>query len=296
MTVILPENYHIHSILEANRVTCIRREDAVRQDIRPMRIGVMHALPVDENFEANILHPFGLSIIQVEPVWIKLRSYPDKLEGDHLQELYVSYEEAIKDEPLDGLIVNGASIEQIPFESVNDWDEICEILLDSKMKCPSTLGIGWGALALAYLEGIEKSEYSQRHFGVYPVENIYPFHEITGELDNSFWCPQNRLAGIEDQILERAAEEKRINLLAHGQESGYVIFETQDHRFVMHTGHPEYNVLKLIEEAKRSQTSEKIHSRSNFDPEKPVNRWQGHRNSFFTQWLKYCYTNVSLSP
>jgi len=65
MTIILPENYHIHSILEANRVTCIRREDAVRQDIRPMRIGVLHALPVDETFEVNILHPFGLSIIQV---------------------------------------------------------------------------------------------------------------------------------------------------------------------------------------------------------------------------------------
>jgi len=211
-----------------------------------------------------------------------------------LQELYVTYEEATQEGPLDGLIVNGAAIEQIPFEAVKDWDEIREILLDSKMTCPSTLGIGWGALALAYLEGIEKMYYPQRHFGVFQVEHIYPFHEITGELDDSFWCPQNRLAGIADHVLEQAKDEKRINLLAHGQESGYVIFETPDHRFIMHNGHPEYNVHKLIKEIERSQNSDDVLSSANFDPADPVNRWQGHRNSFFTQWLKYCYTNVSL--
>ena len=295
MTIILPENEHAQSLLGSNHVYTIPRKEALVQDIRPMRIGIMNIMPLGEKYEFNLLHPLGLSIIQVDPVWIKLQSHTYKTsDQNHIQDLYITYEDAIKEKSLDGLIVTGAPIEHLPYEEVQYWDEIREILLDAKTKYPSTLGICWGGLALAYLEGVEKINFTQKLFGVFEVQNLDPHHPITGAMDDVFWCPLSTHAGIENQVLEQAQAEKRLNLLGFGEESGYVIFETLDHRFVMHTGHPEYNSQRLAYEAERDKDNPEVPPAANFDFEYPVNNWRSHRNSFFTQWLKYCYEQVSM--
>ncbi|MBF0288965.1 MAG: homoserine O-succinyltransferase [SAR324 cluster bacterium] len=295
MTIILPADYHAQAILETNRITCIRPEDALHQDIRPMRIGILNIMPFGHKYEFNLLHPLGLSIIQVDPVWIKLHSHTyHSTDKEHIEALYVSYEDAIKNAPLDGLIITGAPIEHIPFEEVQYWQEVKEILLDAKHKCPSTLGICWGAFALAYLEGVDKYNYPQKLFGVFEIENLYRYHPITGVMDDISWCPQSRLAGLDDRLMEEAQKEGKFNLLGYGKETGYVIFETPDHRFVMHSGHPEYNSQRLVYEAERDRGNPTVPPAANFDSDNPANRWRGHRNQFFGQWLKYCYTSVSL--
>lgn len=295
MTIILRSDYPGLPLLQTNRIDCIDPKSALVQDIRPLRIGILNIMPLGEKYEFNLLHPLGLSIIQVDPVWIRLKSHGYKTSDQaHINELYVTYEEATREAPLDGMIVTGAPIETIPFEDVKYWDEIREILLDTKSKCPSTLGICWGALALAYLEGLEKHSYDEKLFGVFEVENVFPFHPITGELDDISWCPQSRSAGIADELMEQAKVDGKLNLLAYGEDCGYVIFETPDHRFVMHTGHPEYNSQRLAFEAERDSKNPNVPPAQNFDFKNPVNRWRGHRNSFFTQWLKYCYMEVSM--
>ena len=294
MTIILPENYHAQSILEANRVTCIRREEAIRQDIRPMRIGILQIMSADTHDKVNLLHPLGLSIIQVDPVWIKLRAHQSSME-EGIPKFYVFYEEALQKQPLDGLIVHGTSLETTPPDQMNGWQEICQLLLHAKTNCPSTLGIGGGALVLASLEGIEGTPLPQRQIGVHELENIYNYHPITGELDDTSCCPQNYWTGIEDSVMERAKAEGRLNLLAFGRECGYVIFETPDHRFIMHTGHPEYSVQRLLDEANRKDARIASHVFTGFEMEPLVNRWRGHQYSFFTSWLKYCYIQVSMN-
>ena len=295
MTVITPDNYHAKAILEENQVTCIPKEIAYHQDIRALRIGILNIMPMCEDYEFNILHPLGMSIIQVIPVWIKLKSHNYKSSNhEHIEELYVSFEEAISKSELDGLIVTGAPVEQVAFEDVEYWDEIKEILLHARGHCPATLGICWGGFALAYLEGVDKFNYKQKLFGVFETNNLSPFHPIVGELDDVFWCPQSRHAGIDDQVLEKAQEEGRLRLLAHSPECGYVIFETPDHRFMMHTGHPEYNAQRLVREAQRDAIQKDIPRPMNFDVNHPINRWKGNRNIFFSQWLKYCYDQMNV--
>ncbi|MGK5092917.1 homoserine O-succinyltransferase [Deltaproteobacteria bacterium TL4] len=294
MTVITPNNYHAKKVLEENRITCISGEDAARQDIRPLRIGFLNIMPKCEDYEFNLLHPLGMSIIQVNPVWIKLKSHNYKSSNQrHIEELYVSYEDALKTGPLDGLIVTGAPVERVAFEEVEYWDEIKVILLDAKQSCISTLGICWGGFALARLEGIDKFNYEKKLFGVFEARNLFPFHPIVGELDDVFWCPQSRHAGIDDQLLEKAQKAGLLNLLAYGPESGYVIFETPDHRYIMHTGHPEYNARRLVQEALRDANATDVPKPANFDLNNPINRWKGNRNVFFSQWLKYCYDQIS---
>ena len=295
MTLIVRPDYHAVPILERNGIRWIPPSQAERQDIRPMRIGILNIMPLGEKYEFNILHPLGLSVLQLEPIWIRLESHSYKTwQAGHLDNLYLTYREATKHQQLDGLIVTGAPVEHLPFEQVEYWDEITEIIKSARTDCPSTLGLCWGGFALAYLEGIEKITFTEKLFGVYELTNLQREHQIMKAQDDKFLCPQSRFAGFTDEVMEDASNNGIINLLAYGKESGYTIFESADHKQLMHIGHSEYNASRLAYEAERDQGNPNIPPISNFDFSNPVNVWRMHRNNFFQQWLHFCYTKISL--
>ena len=295
MTLILPANYHALPQIEQSRVKWVPVPQAENPDIRPLRIGIMNIMPLWEQYEFNLLLPLGLSVLQIEPVWIRLESHEYKTwKPGHLDDRYVSYAESTKDSPLDGLIITGAPVEHLKFEDVVYWKEFTEIAKHARENTPSTLGICWGAFALAYLEGISKIDFEQKLFGVYELNNLDQDHYIMGAMDDAFLSPQSRMAGMSDNELLQAKDQGKINLLAHGTESGYSIFETADQKFLMHQGHPEYSSSRLAYEVLRDADVESVMEVQNFDPERPVNRWRMHRNTFFHQWLRYCYTQISM--
>ena len=96
-----------------------------------------------------------------------------------------------------------------------------------------------------------------------------------------------------DEAMEEASESGRLKLLAYGPEAGYSIFSTTDDRFIAHTGHPEYNATRLAEEAKRDHGNPEVPTPANFDFNNPLNCWRSHRNTFFAQWVSYCYLKIS---
>ena len=294
MTLIVHPDYHAVPILERNGIRWIPPSQAKRQDIRPLRIGILNIMPLGEKYEFNILHPLGLSVLQLEPIWIRLESHNYKSwEPKHVDDIYVTYEEAMRDQPLDGLILTGAPVETIDFEDVYYWEEIKTILSDARKNIPSTLGLCWAGFVMAYLEGVKKLNYDHKLFGVFELKNLAPDHPIIGELDDVFFCPQSRHAGMPDEAMEEASESGRLKLLAYGPEAGYSIFSTTDDRFIAHTGHPEYNANRLAEEAKRDRGNPEVPAPVNFDFNDPLNRWRSHRNIFFAQWVSYCYLKIS---
>ena len=294
MTLIVRPDYHAVPILERNGIRWIPPSQAKRQDIRPLRIGILNIMPLGEKYEFNILHPLGLSVLQLEPIWIRLESHNYKSwEPKHVDDIYVTYEEAMRDQPLDGLILTGAPVETIDYEDVHYWEEIKTILSDARKNIPSTLGLCWAGFVMAYLEGVKKLNYDHKLFGVFELENLAPDHPIMGELDDVFFCPQSRHAGMPDEAMEEASESGRLKLLAYGPEAGYSIFSTTDERFIAHTGHPEYNANRLAEEAKRDHGNPEVPAPVNFDFNNPLNRWRSHRNIFFAQWVSYCYLKIS---
>jgi len=296
MTLILPTDYHALPQIEQNRVKWVPVDQAQRQDIRPLRIGIMNIMPLGEKYEFNMLLPLGLSPLQIEPVWIRLETHSYKTWAPgHLDDLYMSYSEAIKEAPLDGLIITGAPVEHLEFEQVEYWDEFTEIAKHARENIPSTLGICWGGFALGYLEGISKVNFTEKLFGVFELNNLDQGHHIMGAMDDIFLAPQSRMAGMSELDLVKARDLGKINLLAHGSESGYTIFETCDSKFVMHLGHPEYSASRLAYELVRDKKDESHYPVYNFDPANPVNKWRMHRNTFFQQWIRFCYTQISLS-
>ena len=292
MAIIVPENYHAKKALENSRVHCISSFNAQKQDFRPLRIAILNIMPEANTYEYNILFPIGRAIIQIEPVWIRLKTHAYKSTSkEHLDELYVSFEEAIKNKGLDGLIITGAPVEEKSFKDVWFWEELSEILDYAKDNIASTLGICWGGLALANYIGIDKMLFDKKLFGVYPLDNIDRNNRITGDLDDVFMSPQSRHAGISDKILEAERDKGNINLLAHSNESGYVIFETADKSFIMHLGHPEYETDRLVNEYKRDLEKGRsdVPLPLNLDINNPKNNWRGHSLEFFQQWVKDVY-------
>jgi homoserine O-succinyltransferase/O-acetyltransferase len=296
MTVIIPDHYHAKTALEANQIMCVSAQDAARQNIGPLRIGILNIMPKVQTYEFNLLYPLGKSILQIIPVWIKLSTHVYTTSSKaHLDNLYVTFREAVRSKPLDGLIITGAPVEELDFENVTYWEEVLSIIQFARKNIISTLGICWGGMALAKAIGLSKVSFSQKLFGVFETRNLNPHHPITGDLDDCFRCPQSRHSGYPDELLERERDRGNINLLAYSREAGYVIFETTDRRFLIHLGHPEYNSGRLVEETLRDRAKKRpdVQDPKNFEMEAPVNRWRSHRNEFFSQWIKFIYMETS---
>ena len=295
MTIVLPKNYHIKEELEKSRVFCIPHEQAIKEDIRALRIGILNVMPVAETYEFSLLHPLGRSVLQIEPVWIKLHTHVySSSNSAHLDNFYIHFEDAIGHQKLDGLLLTGAPVEALPFEDVKYWDELKRILTYARKNIPSTLGICWGGLALAKFLGIEKVQYPEKMFGVYETKNLNRNHRITGDMDDLFHCAHSRHAGVPDSVLEAARDAGIINLLAFSEGAGYSIFESADERFLIHLGHPEYEPERLVFEYKRDREKGRkdVPSPKNFNIDKPINTWRSHRNEFFSQWVKFVHEST----
>jgi homoserine O-succinyltransferase len=260
-----------------------------------LRIGILNIMPKAETYEFSLLHPLGRSVLQIEPVWIRLKTHEyTSSDQAHLEKLYVPFEEAAE-KHLDGLIVTGAPVEEIPFEQVSYWDEIKRILKYARNNVTSTLGICWGGLAIAKYLGIEKVMYPKKIFGVFQMTNLDREHPITGEMDDMFWCAQSRHSGVPDDVVELQRDKGNINPLAYSKEAGYTIFESTDQRFLVHLGHPEYEPRRLVEEYLRDQRQGRkdVMEPKNLDLNNPVNTWRGHRSEFFSQWIKYIHETTT---
>ena len=209
MALILPRSYHKIAAVERNRISWIEPEQAERQDIRPLRIGILNIMPLGKQYEFNLLHPLGLSVLQIEPIWIRLSSHAYKSwDQNHLDQLYVTWEEALAQGPLDGLIITGAPVEHLPFEQVHYWTELVELIEEARRTCASTLGLCWAGFALAYLAGVDKIPFQQKLFGIYPLRSLIPGHPLMGTQDDHFLCPQSRYAGLPDAAMEAAEREE----------------------------------------------------------------------------------------
>jgi homoserine O-succinyltransferase len=295
MTIVLPKDYHAKKELQKRRVLVIDQDNALKEDIRALRIGVLNIMPHAERYELSLLAPLGRSVLQIEPIWIRLETHKyTSTDQSHLDKLYVTFEEAVSHRKLDGLIVTGAPVEEIPFEQVTYWEEILRILRYAQRNAASTLGLCWGALAIAKFLGMEKEIFPKKLFGVFETVNLDRSHRVTGDMDDVFWCPQSRHSGIPDAVLEEKRDKGEIRLLAYSKDAGYVIFESADQRFLMHLGHLEYEPSRLVEEYKRDLAAAKknVEAPKNVNLEAPVNVWRAHGNEFFSQWIKFVHEST----
>jgi homoserine O-succinyltransferase len=258
------------------------------QPERPLRIGIINIMPRAESYEAYLSRPLARAPLPVQPIWIRLESHVySSSDRDHIMRSYRTFDEVSAPAGLDGLILTGAPVEELPFEDVTYWPELSRILARARHEIPSTLGLCWGGLALAKQLGIDKQRFARKLFGVFRDRNLTPNEGVLGDADDWFWCAHSRHSGIADRELERARDAGAVRLLSHGADTGYSIFESADRRFVMHLGHPEYEPSRLVEEWERDARLGRadVEAPKNFDLDQPANLWRSHRSGLFSRWL-----------
>lgn len=263
------------------------RAPAPTTGARPLRVGILNVMPRLEEYEPLLLGPLGRVDRDVEPVFLRLESHGyGSSDRDHLARFYRPLAAALADGPLDGLVLTGAPVEELPFDEVRYLRELVGILDFARARIASTLGLCWGGMALAHLEGIPKVVRARKLFGVFPGRAPRPHRLLGDALD--FVCAQSRHSGLDEAALGRAEEAGRVRRVGGSLETGTTLFESADRRFVAHLGHPEYVADRLVFEWRRDRDLGRadVAPPVGFDPERPVEAWADHRARFFRAWIE----------
>ncbi len=284
-------------ILEHENIFVMDEYRATHQDIRPLKIGLLNLMPLKEDTELHILRSLSNTPLQVDVTFICVSTHESKNTSvTHLNRFYQTFQE-IKHERFDGLIITGAPIELLPFEEVDFWDEMVEIMDWSRENVTSTLHLCWGAQAALYHHyGIRKHILNEKLFGVFWHKVMNRKVPLVRGFDDQFLMPHSRHTDVHTEDIRA---EKRLTILAESEEAGVFLAMANQGREIYMMGHPEYDRVTLDKEYKRDTAKGlPIHIPCNYYPnddptQKPLLSWRAHANNIYTNWLNYYVYQVT---
>ena len=278
-------------VLEGENIFVMTEGRAMTQDIRPLKIAVVNLMPTKSTTETQLLRLLSNTPLQVDVSFISMESHKYvNASQEYLDRFYIPSGEFFKHK-YDGLIITGAPVEQIPFEQVDYWKELCDIIDWSKENIFSTLYICWAAQAGLYrLFGVPKFQLAQKKFGIFKNWQPTPQGDpLLRGFDDVFLMPQSRHTQIHAEDVEG---KKDLVILAESDE-GPSIIKTKNNRAVFVTGHMEYDTNTLADEYWRDKKKNlPIQIPSDYfpgdDPEKkPLSTWRSTASLFYRNWLNY---------
>ena len=291
MPIKIDSNLPAHKLLENENVFVMTEERAVSQDIRPLKILILNLMPTKIETETQLLRLLSNSPIQVEAELLQTATHEVKnVSKEHMFKFYKTFDE-IKDERFDGMVVTGAPVENMEFEQVDYWDELCRIFEWSKTNVYSSFFICWGAqAALYYKYGLRKYRLDRKMFGVFEHVSLDNFHPLMRGLDDKFWVPHSRHTDVRRGDI---ALIKDLQILSYSEKAGVHLLSDMECRNFFSTGHSEYDRDTLAKEYFRdAEKGLDIDLPENYfpdnDPAKtPEVKWRGAANIIFSNWLNY---------
>ena len=291
MPIKIDSNLPAHKLLENENVFVMTEERAVSQDIRPLKILILNLMPTKIETETQLLRLLSNSPIQVEAELLQTATHEVKnVSKEHMFKFYKTFDE-IKDERFDGMVVTGAPVENMEFEQVDYWDELCRIFEWSKTNVYSSFFICWGAqAALYYKYGLKKYRLDRKMFGVFEHVSLDNFHPLMRGLDDKFWVPHSRHTEVRRGDI---ALIKDLQILSYSEKAGVHLLSDMECRNFFSTGHSEYDRDTLAKEYFRdAEKGLDIDLPENYfpdnDPAKtPEVKWRGAANIIFSNWLNY---------
>ncbi|MBP5306074.1 MAG: homoserine O-succinyltransferase [Lachnospiraceae bacterium] len=278
-------------ILEDENIFVMDEKRAFTQDIRPLEVAILNLMPLKEDTELQLLRSLSNTPLQVNVTFLTTKSYVGKNTPlSHLDQFYQTIDD-VKEKKFDGLIITGAPVEQLPFEEVAYWDELCGIFDWSKSHVTSTFHICWGAQAgIFYHYGIRKEELSEKLFGIYEHRVMNRKVPLVRGFDDVFFAPHSRYTAIRPEDVKKAED---LVILAESDEAGVFLCMSKDGRQIFVFGHPEYDRITLANEFNRDlDKGLDIQIPKNYYPDddaskRPLLKWRAHANALYTNWLNY---------
>jgi homoserine O-succinyltransferase len=293
MPIKIPDKLPAFDALLSEGVRVMTETAAIRQDIRPLQIGLLNLMPNKIRTEVQMARLLGASPLQVELSLIRIGNHkPKNTSEDHLRAFYQTWETA-KDRKFDGFIVTGTPVETIPYEDVTYWQEMQRIFEWTQTNVHSTMNVCWGAMAALYhFHGVPKHQLPEKAFGVYRQKILKPSSPYLTGFADDFSVPVSRWAEIRATDL---AAHPSLTLLAHSDEKGVCIVEESRYRRLYVLDHLEYDSESLAQEYFRDIKAEvpiKLpHGYfPNDDPsQEPPNRWRSHGHLLLSNWINEIY-------
>lgn len=291
MPVRVPVSLPAVEALREENIFVIDEQRASSQDIRPLRIAILNLMPMKIMTETDLLRLISNTPLQVELDFIDTGSHVSKnTPREHIETFYKKFDE-VKHNNYDGLIITGAPVEKVDFETVDYWDELTGIFVWAKAHVTSTLYICWAALAGLYHHyGIPKYVLDKKISGVFKHRIDDELNPIFRGFDDVFYVPHSRFSEVRREDIEKIPELK---IIAESDESGIYMVMARGGREFFITGHSEYSPYTLDFEYRRDiekGMNPSIPANYYIDDNPsnpPIVRWRSHANLLFSNWLNY---------
>jgi homoserine O-succinyltransferase/O-acetyltransferase len=296
MPIRIPNDLPARHTLESEGVMIMTEATAARQDIRPLRIGLLNLMPNKIKTETQFARLIGATPLQVELTLVKITSHtPKNTSAEHMLAFYEDWED-IRDQKFDGFIVTGAPVELLDFEDVTYWNELSAIYDWTQTNVQSTFNICWGAQAALYhFHKVPKHTLPRKAFGVYRHRNLKPASPYLRGFSDDFSIPVSRWT--ENHRVDLAAA-MGLEVLMESDEAGLCLINDPARRSLYMFNHIEYDTLSLADEYFRDVTSGKpIELPANYFPKNdpqlpPENRWRSHAHLLFGNWINELYQST----
>lgn len=293
MPIKIPDDLPAASELQAEGVVVMREEDAIRQDIRPLRIGLLNLMPNKIKTEAQIIRLLAATPLQIELSLVRITDHVSHhTPADHLKAFYRTWD-SVRVEKFDGFIVTGAPVEKMPFEQVDYWDELRTIFDWTQQHVHACLNICWAAqAAVHHFHGMPKYLLPTKAFGVYRHRNLMPTSPYLRGFSDDFSVPVSRWTEIRHGDIP---PESGLRVLMDSPEVGPCLLEDPRHRSLHMFNHIEYDSDTLRDEYLRDVARGEAAAlpRDYFpddDPRQiPKNRWRSHAHLLFANWINELY-------
>lgn len=291
MPIRIPDSLPARTTLEGENIFVMTEYRAMHQDIRPLNVLILNLMPTKIVTETQILRKLSNTPLQIQVELLQTSSYVSRhTDESHLSSFYTAFSQ-VKDRKFDGMIITGAPVENMEFDQVDYWPELCEIMEWSRTHVHSTLHICWGAQAGLYFHhGIQKRSLPKKLFGVYEHKVLKPSSPLFRGFDDVFFAPNSRYTEVwADDILSRP----ELELIATSEQAGVFAVKTQDSRRFYIMGHPEYDPDTLAKEYRRDvEKGLDIDVPANYFPDNdpsrpPIVRWRSAGQLLYTNWLNY---------
>lgn len=291
MPIKIPNSLPARATLEGENIFVMTEYRAIHQDIRPLKLLILNLMPTKIATETQLLRKFSNTPLQIQVELLQTVSHSaQNVDRSHLESFYTSFDQ-IKNKFYDGLVITGAPVENMDFEAVDYWAELCQIMDWSKTHVHSTLHICWGAQAGIYHHyGVPKFELPQKLFGVFEHKLVKPTSPLVRGFNDLFMAPHSRHTEVHAEDIEKHPD---LELIAVSDEAGVYIAKSTDSRNFFVFGHPEYDTDTLMKEyerdiAKGMDMPLPRHYFPGDDPtQTPHATWRAHAQLLYTNWLNY---------
>lgn len=298
MPIKIPADLPAYDVLTREGIMVMSDDQASRQDIRPLRIGLLNLMPKKIQTENQFARLIGATPLQIELSLIRMTEHQTRnTAADHMESFYRTFAEVeASGEKFDGLIITGAPIEHLAFEDVTYWDELRRVMDWTQTHVHSTFGVCWGGMAMIYhFHGVKKHALDHKAFGCFRQKNLAPSSPYLRGFSDNFVIPVSRWTEIH---ANEVAQHSDLTTLLASDEVGPCLIQDNKHRALYIFNHFEYDSDTLKQEYDRDvEAGAPINVPLNYYPDDdpnqpPENRWRSHAHLLYGNWINEIYQST----